>query len=200
MQVDNNDIFHSLSKEELLSKPYETIILICNSNSRNEADLYLIEECLHCILSKESHMTFMSCVGENLEKNFVYKILSFYVNFRIEVGIINSIIICHNLISFHHKEGLKLALLRGNGNKFDEFKSIKTSIFDQFPDKDSVNLNIYLNLYRLKKNKLISIYDHKTGKFITGSYEDLLNIKIYNRSSSEWLNDMEVYFNQHNRE
>lgn len=195
MQVFTTDNFRNLSKEEILSQPYDSIICICNSDSKNESDLYLLEECLHVLLSKESHMSFMACVGENLNKDIVYKILSFYVNFKIEIGIINSIIICHDLISFHHKEGLKLALLGGNGDYFPEFISVKSSIFEQFPDKDTVNLSIYMTLYRLKKKKIISIYDHKTDKFINSTYEELLDINISRRRSSEWLNDMEVYFN-----
>lgn len=192
MQVFDTDKFRSLSKKEILSHPYQSIQYICNLNTRNESDLYLLEECLHSYLSRESHLSFMSCVGENIDKNTVYKILAFYVNFRIEIGIINSIIICHDLISFHHKEGLKLALLRSNYNNCDEQIN---SVFEQFPDKDFVNLSIYMSIYRLKKKKIITIYDHKVCKFITSTFEELLDINIYRRKSSEWLNNMEVYFN-----
>ena len=166
---------------------------IIKSDKRDVKYLYMLEKCLHNLLKKESNKSYMACVGETINKTIVFEILNYYVNYNVEIGIINSIILCHGLISNKHKTALKYALLRYNTKHLIDYNDIKDEIFSQNQGSTKLNLSIYIDSFRLQENKIISIYDSKNEKFITGTFKELLNLTIHKRESEIWVgNEVQI--------
>ena len=191
MQVSNQKNSDSLSNIGTKEYPYSSLLSILNKKQYNENNLFLITDCLEEILRRDSNKSLMGCVGEYLSESIVSMILDYYINFKIDIPIINSIIICHGILGESYKKALKLCLKDSNLNHFSEIDELKRLIFEQFDNKETINLNLYIDILKIDDKRIISIYDFNENKFINGSFKDLLNRELL-RSRS---NSIEIEIN-----
>lgn len=194
MQVSNNSN-DSLSKEINLSNPYSKIFLILRKNSNNISDLYLLEKYLERICTEQSKKSFMNSVGDFLGSDLVNLIFKFYIKFKIDIPILNSILITHKFLGDYYKDGLKLCLLSNSQEeKFPEILSLKVIILNQFPDKNEINLSVYLDVLKIKGDIKLAVYNFKQQKYIYNSLFNFLNVKIKRDETTKWKGNNEVYF------
>lgn len=163
------------------------------SKNKKEDDIYTLEKLLKDFLIKDTTSSLTSCVGGNLPKTMINLLLSFYVKFKVDIPIINSIISVHGLLGDYYKEIVELALNDRPLISFPEKIKLKETIFEQFPDNNSINLSVYIDILKINKNFTISIYDFEKNKYIDNKVVELLNKEIENNSKVCW-NNREVYF------
>lgn len=191
MQVSATDFSDSLS----MSNRQSTILTLLMSREPKEGDIYVLEDLLKKFLKKDVTSSLTACVGKNLSHNMVNLILSFYIKFKVDIPIINSIIAVHGLMGEYYKEIVELALNDRPIVPFHEKIKLKETIFTQFPSLQSINLNVYINILKISKTFTIAIYDFHQKEYISGKIIDLINKEIYNDSNVFWNNHREVYFN-----
>lgn len=187
------DICDNLSQDLIENQPYTIMMKILKINKIDIKYLYVIEKCLMCLLRRESHKSFTACIGGELNKYILFELLNYYVKYDIEIGIINSIILCNGLINRYYTEIIKIALLKYENNKFKECEYMKENLFERH-DTDEIDLKIYLSLYKLRNDKILSLYDSKNDEFVSGTFSELLDFKIYKNKKSEWISNTELQF------
>lgn len=187
------DICDNLSQDLIENQPYTIMMKIIKSDIVDIKYLYILEKCLKYLLKRESNKSFTACIGGELNKNIIFELLNYYIKYDVDIGIINSIILCHGLISKKYSEVIKIALLGYHSDHFKEFNEIKDNIFEQH-NVEKINLKIFISLYKLRNDKILSLYDHQKKEFIDGTFEELLDVTLYKNQSYRWISDKEMHF------
>lgn len=184
----------TFNNNDSLSESYEAIISILVLPKPTKKDLFDLEDILKRVLSKNVESSLTSCVGGNLNSNMANLIFEFYLKFKIDIPIINSLICVHNILGVYYKEILELALYDNPKKSFEEKIELNKTIFEQFPSNHFVNLTVYLKLLSVTENIMVCIYDFKKQEYITDTLYNLLNRDEYACKKIEWIDNKSVYF------